>query len=122
MKLIRELYQPRVAMLPIGGHYTMGPKEAALAVSFSLQKSSCRCTSAPSRHSPAHPEQLAELVEPVESCELDARRRILSLSDLTFLNRSLCFLIYWSRVCRIALGDGRMPPSSGGFGSPRRGV
>jgi L-ascorbate metabolism protein UlaG (beta-lactamase superfamily) len=32
MELIRELYQPKVAMLPIGGHYTMGPKEAALAV------------------------------------------------------------------------------------------
>jgi L-ascorbate metabolism protein UlaG (beta-lactamase superfamily) len=34
MNLIRELYQPSVAMLPIGGHYTMGPKEAALAVKF----------------------------------------------------------------------------------------
>lgn len=32
MKLIAELYRPAVAMLPIGGHYTMGPKEAALAV------------------------------------------------------------------------------------------
>ena len=32
MKLIEELYHPKVAMLPIGGHYTMGPKEAALAV------------------------------------------------------------------------------------------
>ncbi|MGA7341214.1 MAG: metal-dependent hydrolase [Terracidiphilus sp.] len=32
MELIRELYRPNVAMLPIGGHYTMGPKEAALAV------------------------------------------------------------------------------------------
>jgi L-ascorbate metabolism protein UlaG (beta-lactamase superfamily) len=32
MKLIGELYHPQVAMLPIGGHYTMGPKEAALAV------------------------------------------------------------------------------------------
>jgi L-ascorbate metabolism protein UlaG (beta-lactamase superfamily) len=32
MQLIRELYRPKVAMLPIGGHYTMGPKEAALAV------------------------------------------------------------------------------------------
>jgi L-ascorbate metabolism protein UlaG (beta-lactamase superfamily) len=31
MKLIRELYRPEVAMLPIGGHFTMGPKEAALA-------------------------------------------------------------------------------------------
>ena len=32
MKLIGELYGPEVAMLPIGGHYTMGPREAALAV------------------------------------------------------------------------------------------
>jgi L-ascorbate metabolism protein UlaG (beta-lactamase superfamily) len=32
MKLIGELYHPEIAMLPIGGHYTMGPKEAALAV------------------------------------------------------------------------------------------
>ncbi|HET6205308.1 MAG TPA: metal-dependent hydrolase [Terracidiphilus sp.] len=34
MRLIGELYHPEVAMLPIGGYYTMGPKEAALAVSF----------------------------------------------------------------------------------------
>ena len=34
MRLIGELYQPAVAMLPIGGHYTMGPKEAALAVRY----------------------------------------------------------------------------------------
>jgi L-ascorbate metabolism protein UlaG (beta-lactamase superfamily) len=34
MKLIEELYHPKVAMLPIGGHYTMGPKEAAMAVKF----------------------------------------------------------------------------------------
>lgn len=34
MQLIRELYRPTVAMLPIGGHYTMGPREAALAVRF----------------------------------------------------------------------------------------
>jgi len=31
MKLIHDLYHPVVAMLPIGGYYTMGPKEAALA-------------------------------------------------------------------------------------------
>lgn len=34
MKLIRELYHPEIAMLPIGGHFTMGPKEAALAASY----------------------------------------------------------------------------------------
>jgi L-ascorbate metabolism protein UlaG (beta-lactamase superfamily) len=34
MKLIKELYHPELAMLPIGGFYTMGPKEAALAARF----------------------------------------------------------------------------------------
>lgn len=34
MKLIKELYHPELAMLPIGGFYTMGPKEAALAAQF----------------------------------------------------------------------------------------
>jgi L-ascorbate metabolism protein UlaG (beta-lactamase superfamily) len=34
MKLIAELYHPQIALLPIGGHFTMGPKEAALASRF----------------------------------------------------------------------------------------
>jgi len=32
MRLIRDLYHPDLAILPIGGHFTMGPREAALAV------------------------------------------------------------------------------------------
>jgi len=32
MRLIHELYRPDMAILPIGGHYTMGPREAALAI------------------------------------------------------------------------------------------
>lgn len=32
MKLIGDLYAPDIAMLPIGGHYTMSPREAALAI------------------------------------------------------------------------------------------
>ena len=31
MKLIGELYRPDIAMIPIGSHYTMGPREMALA-------------------------------------------------------------------------------------------
>ncbi len=64
MQLIRELYQPRVAMLPIGGYYTMGPQQAALA---------CRLL-APETVLPIHfgtfpplkgtPEELAALVGP----------------------------------------------------------
>jgi L-ascorbate metabolism protein UlaG (beta-lactamase superfamily) len=64
MQLIRELYKPTVAMLPIGGFYTMGPKEAALA---------CKLL-APKTVLPIHwgtfpplkgtPDELAALVEP----------------------------------------------------------
>lgn len=31
MQIIRELYQPEIVMIPIGDHYTMGPREAAYA-------------------------------------------------------------------------------------------
>ena len=34
MQLIRRLYEPDVAVLPIGGHFTMDPKEAAVALEF----------------------------------------------------------------------------------------
>ena len=32
MQIISELYEPDYALLPIGGHFTMGPKEAAYAL------------------------------------------------------------------------------------------
>ncbi len=32
MEIIGELYKPDLALLPIGGHFTMGPREAAYAV------------------------------------------------------------------------------------------
>ncbi len=32
MQLIGRIYEPDVAILPIGDHYTMGPREAAVAV------------------------------------------------------------------------------------------
>ena len=32
MRIIGDLYRPNLAFLPIGGHFTMGPREAALAV------------------------------------------------------------------------------------------
>jgi len=34
MKLIGELYKPDLALIPIGDHFTMGPREAAYAVRF----------------------------------------------------------------------------------------
>jgi L-ascorbate metabolism protein UlaG (beta-lactamase superfamily) len=32
MRLIGEMYQPNLSLLPIGDHYTMGPREAAQAI------------------------------------------------------------------------------------------
>ncbi len=34
MKLISDLYDPDLALLPIGDHFTMGPREAARAMQF----------------------------------------------------------------------------------------
>ncbi|MGC9435209.1 MAG: metal-dependent hydrolase [Methanomicrobiales archaeon] len=34
MKLIGELYRPDVVCLPVGGHFTMGPREAMMAATF----------------------------------------------------------------------------------------
>jgi L-ascorbate metabolism protein UlaG (beta-lactamase superfamily) len=31
MKIIHDLYAPEIALLPIGDHYTMSPREAAYA-------------------------------------------------------------------------------------------
>ncbi|MEO8470513.1 MAG: metal-dependent hydrolase [Chloroflexota bacterium] len=34
MRLIKELWRPDIALLPIGGHFTMDPEAAAIAVEF----------------------------------------------------------------------------------------
>lgn len=34
MRILGDLYRPDVALLPIGGRYTMGPREAAIAASW----------------------------------------------------------------------------------------
>lgn len=37
MQIISELYEPEYAFLPIGGHFTMGPREAAYALAKFLK-------------------------------------------------------------------------------------
>ena len=49
MALIARIYEPDVAVLPIGGHYTMGPREAAVALELLGVK---RCVPSPLRHVP----------------------------------------------------------------------
>ena len=51
MALIGELYEPDLAMLPIGDFFTMGPMEAAKAVELLGVKRVPACTTARSRRS-----------------------------------------------------------------------
>ena len=49
MQLIGRIYEPDVAVLPIGDHYTMGPREAAVALELLGAK---RCVPVPLGHVP----------------------------------------------------------------------
>jgi len=64
MKVIRDLYHPDVAILPIGGHYTMGPREAALASSYLEPKVIFPIHYATMPVLKGTPEELASLVAP----------------------------------------------------------
>ena len=64
MALIARIYEPDVAVLPIGDHFTMGPREAAVALELLGVK---RCV--PSHYGTfplltGTPEQLRELAPP----------------------------------------------------------
>jgi L-ascorbate metabolism protein UlaG (beta-lactamase superfamily) len=63
MQLIRDLYRPEVAMLPIGGYFTMGPKEAAVAVKFLSPKTVLPLHFGTFPPLTGTPEQLAALVD-----------------------------------------------------------
>ncbi len=64
MRLIGELYHPEVAMLPIGGHYTMGPKEAALAARYVGAKTVLPLHFGTFPPLKGTPEELAALIDP----------------------------------------------------------
>lgn len=64
MRLIGELYHPQVAMLPIGGHYTMGPKEAALAARYLGAKTILPLHFGTFPPLKGTPEELAALIDP----------------------------------------------------------
>jgi L-ascorbate metabolism protein UlaG (beta-lactamase superfamily) len=64
MQLIRELFEPQIAMLPIGGFYTMGPKEAALACKLLTPKTVLPIHWGTFPPLKGTPEELAALVEP----------------------------------------------------------
>jgi L-ascorbate metabolism protein UlaG (beta-lactamase superfamily) len=62
MQLIGRIYEPDVSVLPIGDHYTMGPKEAAVAVELLGAKRVLPCHYGTFPVLKGTPEELAQLV------------------------------------------------------------
>ena len=64
MRLIGELYQPQIALLPIGGHFTMGPREAAIAVRYIGAKTILPLHFGTFPPLTGRPQELSKLVDP----------------------------------------------------------
>ena len=68
MQLIARLYAPDVAILPIGGHFTMDPKEAAVAIELLGAKRCIPCHYGTFGLLAGTPEQLRERL--TTDCEI----------------------------------------------------
>jgi L-ascorbate metabolism protein UlaG (beta-lactamase superfamily) len=66
MALIRRIYEPDVAVLPIGDHFTMGPREAAVALELLGVKRCVPCHYGTFPLLTGTPEELAKLAQDVE--------------------------------------------------------
>jgi L-ascorbate metabolism protein UlaG (beta-lactamase superfamily) len=66
MQLIGRIYEPDVAVLPIGDHYTMGPREAAVAVELLGVKRCVPCHYGTFPLLVGTPDELRELAPDVE--------------------------------------------------------
>ncbi len=71
MQLIGRIYQPDVAVLPIGGHYTMDPKEAAVALELLGAKRCVPCHYGTFPPLKGTPQQLKELAPGVDIAEIE---------------------------------------------------
>ncbi len=71
MQLIGRLYSPDVAVLPIGGHYTMDPKEAAVALELLGTKRCVPCHYGTFPILKGTPQELKELAPGVDVAEIE---------------------------------------------------
>ncbi|HJU36396.1 MAG TPA: metal-dependent hydrolase [Gaiellaceae bacterium] len=71
MQLIGRIYSPDVAILPIGDHYTMGPREAAVALELLGTKRCVPCHWGTFPALTGTPRALKELAPDVEVDEID---------------------------------------------------
>jgi len=70
MAIIRDLYAPQIAMLPIGDHYTMSPREAAYACGLLKPSTVIPMHFATFPVLTGRPSELSKLVKSVEVCEM----------------------------------------------------
>jgi L-ascorbate metabolism protein UlaG (beta-lactamase superfamily) len=71
MQLIGRIYEPDLAVLPIGDHYTMGPEEAAVALELLGVKRCVPCHFGTFPPLVGRPAQLRELAPDVEVLEME---------------------------------------------------
>ncbi len=71
MQLIGRIYRPDVAVLPIGGHYTMDPKEAAVALELLGAKRCVPCHYGTFPVLKGTPQELKQLAPDVDVAEIE---------------------------------------------------
>jgi L-ascorbate metabolism protein UlaG (beta-lactamase superfamily) len=81
MKIIADLYAPDLAMLPIGDHYTMGPREAALAIRLLNVRHVIPMHFGTFPPLVGRPEQLRQLTEDINGLEIHALKPGESLGE-----------------------------------------
>ncbi|MFZ3329744.1 MAG: metal-dependent hydrolase [Candidatus Acidiferrales bacterium] len=82
MKLIGELYAPDVALLPIGDHYTMGPREAAMAIRFLNVRHVIPMHFGTFPELVGRPEQVRQLTQDISGLEIHALKPGESIGEL----------------------------------------
>ena len=82
MKLIGELYAPDVALLPIGDYYTMGPREAAMAIRFLNVRHVIPMHFGTFPELVGRPEQVRQLTQDISGLEIHALKPGESIGEL----------------------------------------
>jgi len=80
MKLIGELYEPQLVLLPIGDFYTMGPREAAVAIRLLGSRHVVPMHFGTFPMLTGRPERLREITEDINGLEIHALKPGDSLS------------------------------------------
>jgi L-ascorbate metabolism protein UlaG (beta-lactamase superfamily) len=81
MKIIAELYAPDLAMLPVGDHFTMGPREAALAIRMLNVRHVIPMHFGTFPLLTGNPEQLRQLTQDISGLEIHTLKPGESLGD-----------------------------------------